>query len=173
MPVIGYTTFSGREGEQSEAELDRQTDLITRACDQRGLELVQVVGDPHTGRPLFGRRRETPPGLSHALGRIAVGEARGLVVPGLRRLAGSLAALGPILEWFTGHDARLVAVAQGLDTTQPAGRLAARLLIEVSQWEQHRCWDPAAEDKSPSTDLASSEAGDKPDLLSRSGGESS
>jgi hypothetical protein len=37
---------------------------------------------------------------------------------------------------------RLVAVAQGLDTGERDGRVAARLLIEVSRWERERVGDP-------------------------------
>jgi hypothetical protein len=176
LPVIGYATFSGRAGKESEEELDKQAEVIARACDQRGLALLEVVGDPHTDRRLVGprSREETRPGLGYALGRIAAGEAGGLVVPGLRRLTRSVAELGPIVERCMRHEARLVAVAQGFDTGEREGRVAARLIIEVSRWEREGLWEPAREGlfASPS-DSPSAVASDEPDMANRSGGESS
>src|SRR5215212_678748 len=75
------------------------------------------------------------------MARIAAGEAEGLVVSGLRRLTRSSAELAPIVAWFIQREARLVAVAQGLDTAEREGRAAARLIIEVSRWEQERLVD--------------------------------
>jgi DNA invertase Pin-like site-specific DNA recombinase len=43
-----------------------------------------------------------------------------------------------VLEWLTGRDARVIAVALGIDTGEEAGRLAIRAIIEVSQWERQR-----------------------------------
>ena len=113
-------------------------------------------------------------GLRYALGRIAAGEARGLVVPGLRRLTRSVAELGPILDWCLRHQARLVAVAQGLDTAQPESRIAARLIIEVSRWERERLSESLREGQSPSQRwTAPAVVDDDPDLYSHSGGERS
>jgi hypothetical protein len=138
IPVIGYATLSARAGEESDEELAKQSEIIARACERRGLLLLEVVREPQSGP---GCERPGP-GLRYALGRIAAGEAQGLVVPGLRRLTRSTAELGPIVEWFTRRRVRLVAVAQGLDTSEREGRLAARLLIEVSRWERERVGDP-------------------------------
>jgi hypothetical protein len=174
IPVIGYATFTGREGKRSDEELARQAAVIARACDQRGLVLLEVVGDPHHERRLVAPKRDTPPGLNHALRRIAAGEARGMVVQGLRRLTRSAAELGPLVEWFLRRDARLVAVAQGLDTGEREGRIAARLIIEVSRWEREQLWDPALEGLSPSSGVdvpAIADAVTEP--LGRGGGQSS
>ena len=98
-----------------------------------------MVGDPDRDRgPLRPRLSDARPGLRSALERIAAGEAQGLVVPGLRRLTRSVAELGPIIEWCARREARLVAVAQGLDTSERESRIAARLIIEVSRWERER-----------------------------------
>jgi hypothetical protein len=142
VPVIGYATLSG-SSEQSDEELAKQADVIARACERRGLALVEVVReqDSAPGRERLGLF-DARPGLQYALGRIAAGDAQGLVVPGLRRLTRSVAELGPIVEWFTRRRMRLVAVAQGLDTSEREGRVAARLLIEVSRWERERVGDP-------------------------------
>jgi Resolvase, N terminal domain len=150
IPVIGYVTLPSRAGKETDEELAKQAEIIARACERRGLVLLEVVSDPHTGpglaRPTLGEGR---PGLRYALGRIAAGDAHGLVVPGLLRLARSAAELGPIVAWFTRREARLVAVAQGLDTAEREGRVAARLIIEVSRWEREGLWEGARRDLSP------------------------
>jgi hypothetical protein len=171
--VIGYATFSERAGTKSDDELARQAAVIARACDRRGLVLVEMVGDPHHDRgPLRPKLSDARPGLRYALDRIAAGDANGLVVPGLRRLTRSVAELGPIIDWCTRREARLVAVAQGFDTSERESRIAARLLIEVSRWERERLSEPLREDQSPSHQWAAP-ADDDADLLTRSGGESS
>ena len=48
------------------------------------------------------------------------------MVSELSRLSHSAAELGEILEWFERSEARLVAVAEGLDTAEGGGRLACR-----------------------------------------------
>ena len=173
VPVIGYATFSRRAGAGSDDELAKQAEVIARACDRRGLVLVEMVGDPHHDRgPLRPKLSDARPGLRYALDRIAAGDANGLVVPGLRRLTRSVAELGPIIDWCTRREARLVAVAQGFDTSERESRIAARLLIEVSRWERERLSEPLREDQSPSHQWAAP-ADDDADLLTRSGGESS
>ena len=166
--VIGYATFSDRAGTESDDELAQQAAVIARACDRRGLVLVEMVGDPHLDRgPLRPRLSDARPGLRYALDRIASGDAQGLVVPGLRRLTRSVAELGPIVDWCLRRDARLVAVAQGFDTGERESRIAARLIIEVSRWERERLSESLREGQSPSHQWAApAVVDDDPDLLS-------
>jgi len=173
--VIGYATFSDRAGAESDDELARQTGVIARACDRRGLVLMEMVSDAdHDRGPLRPKLSDARPGLRYALERIAAGDAHGLVVPGLRRLTRSVAELGPIIDWCARREARLVAVAQGLDTSERESRIAARLIIEVSRWERERLSEPLREGQSPSHTWATSAVvDDDPGLLSRSGGGSS
>ena len=175
IPVIGYVTLPIGAGKESDEQLARQAEIIARACARHGLVLLEVVSDPHGAQGLVRSTvGDGRPGLRYALGRIAAGEARGLVVPGLRRLARSAGELGPIVAWFLRRDARLVAVAQGFDSGQPEGRVAARLIIELSRWERERLWEPARGGRTPSHGGPGSGAGGpEPDLLSPSGGQSS
>jgi hypothetical protein len=175
VPVIGYATFSRRAGAGSDDEVAKQAEVIARACDRRGLVLLEIVRDPHHDQgPVRPRLSDVRPGLRYALGQIAAGEARGLVVPGLRRLTRSVSELGPIVDWCLRREARLVAVAQGFDTGEPESRIAARLIIEVSRWERERLSESLREGRSLSDRWATSAgADDGPDLLARSGGQSS
>jgi len=174
VPVVGYATFADRAGQESDDDLAKQADVIARACDQRGLLLVEMVSDPHHhSGPVGPSLSEARPGLQYALGRIAAGDARGLVVPGLRRLTRSVAELGPIVDWCLRRQARLVAVAQGFDTGEPESRVAARLIVEVSRWQRERLSESLREGQSPPHSLAASAVVDcDPDVFSRSGGES-
>jgi DNA invertase Pin-like site-specific DNA recombinase len=152
VPVIGYATLSARALEERDDADDvaRQAEVIARACEQRGLVLAEVVREPLTGQgPLQAGLSDARPGLRYALDRIAAGEAGGMVVPGLRRLTRSPAELGPIVDWFTRRGARLVAVAQGLDTAEREGRVAAKLIVEVSRWEREQLWQGALSTVSP------------------------
>jgi DNA invertase Pin-like site-specific DNA recombinase len=136
---------------------------------------MEMVSDADDDRgPLRPKLSDARPGLRYALERIAAGDAHGLVVPGLRRLTRSVAELGPIIDWCARREARLVAVAQGLDTSERESRIAARLIIEVSRWERERLSEPLREGQPPSHTWATSAVvDDDPELLSRSGGGSS
>jgi DNA invertase Pin-like site-specific DNA recombinase len=133
LPVIGYASclHAGRAGS---AELKQQAGVITRECKRRGLVLVEVVAE----RDLAGRKALTRPALAYALDRIRSGDAVGLVVAELSRITSSAAELGTIIQWLTSSNVRLVAAAHGLDTEFEDGRLAAKMLMEVSQWERAR-----------------------------------
>lgn len=133
MPVIGYASCLTAEQTDTPG-LKQQTSAIASECKRRGLHLIEVVGDrvPVTGKGL------TRPGLTYALDRINRGDANGLVVADLSRITYSVAELGTIIEWLFASGVRLIAAAQGLDTDFEDGRLAAQMLIEVSQWERIR-----------------------------------
>jgi DNA invertase Pin-like site-specific DNA recombinase len=133
-PVLGYACVSPQSSRVNGDELRAQSDLLARACAERGLALIEVI---HEREPRNAKSMERP-GLNNALSLILAGKARGLVVSDLSRLSRSAADLGAILEWCATAQARLVAVAEGLDTAEPAGRLAARTLITVSGWERER-----------------------------------
>jgi DNA invertase Pin-like site-specific DNA recombinase len=132
--MLGYAIVPAAEGEVDRAELVEQAEVISGECSRRGLELLELVRERE---PRNGKGLERP-GLGYAFARIAAGEARGLVISELSRLSRSAAELGGILEWFARTGARLVAVAQGLDTDEREGRIAVRTLIEVSGWERQR-----------------------------------
>jgi DNA invertase Pin-like site-specific DNA recombinase len=114
--------------------LGEQADAIHRLCERRGWELLHVVRDVENGHAKGLER----PGLLYALERIAEGEASCLVVSELGRLSRSAADLGRIVEWLDERDARLVAIDVRLDTGQAQGRLTARTLVTVGEWEGRR-----------------------------------
>jgi DNA invertase Pin-like site-specific DNA recombinase len=114
--------------------LEAQAEAIGGLCDQRGWELLHLVRDTENGHPKGMER----PGLLYALERIAQGEASCLVVSELERLSRSAADLGRIVDWLDQRDGRLVAIDLRLDTGSAQGRLTARTLVAVGQWEGRR-----------------------------------
>lgn len=132
--VVGYASVSGPAGSVKSKELKKQAEVIAQECERRGLALLELVGERE---PANGKGLERP-ALCYALQRISAGEAQGLVVSELSRLAHSVADLGTIIEWFTHHEARLVVAAHALDTQDEGGRVFANMLVEVSGWERER-----------------------------------
>jgi DNA invertase Pin-like site-specific DNA recombinase/peptidoglycan hydrolase-like protein with peptidoglycan-binding domain len=130
--AVGYVSVPKVGGDA--AELERQAEAVQRLCERRGWELLHVVRDVENGHAKGMER----PGLLYALERIAEGEASCLVVSELERLSRNAADLGRIVEWCDERDARLVAIDQRLDTGSAAGRLTARTLISVGEWEGER-----------------------------------
>jgi DNA invertase Pin-like site-specific DNA recombinase len=132
-PVLGYASMDPELGDSGK-DFRGQAEKMASECERRGLSLLDVVRErvPKRDRAL------TRPGFAYALQQLSSGQAKGLVVADLSRLTRSVAQLGPVLAWLSRSDARLIAVAEGIDTAEPAGRLVARTLIEVSRWESQR-----------------------------------
>ena len=131
--AVGYVSVPQANGGDA-AELETQAETIQRLCERRGWELLQVVRDVENGHAKGMDR----PGLLYALERIAEGEGSCLIVSELGRLSRNAADLGRIVEWCDERDARLVAVDLRLDTGSAPGRLTARTLIKVGEWEGQR-----------------------------------
>jgi Resolvase, N terminal domain len=120
-PVIGYVT-AGENGRMTPPER-----AIERACERAGWRLVAIVRDREDGR-LLDR-----PGLSHALDRIADGQAGGLVVTDARLLSRSL-DFASLVSWFDDSEAALIALDLGVDTSTPEGRRVASTLATINGW---------------------------------------
>jgi DNA invertase Pin-like site-specific DNA recombinase len=126
-PVIGYVTASdGANGRMTPPER-----AIERACERAGWRLVAIVRDRDGGRLL------ERPGLSHALDRIADGQAGGLVVTDARLLSRSLDFAG-LVSWFRESEAALIALDLGVDTSTPEGSRVASTLVTINGWASGR-----------------------------------
>jgi DNA invertase Pin-like site-specific DNA recombinase len=133
VPVLGYASMDPQPG-GPRSDFRGQAEKIASECERRGLSLLDVVRERVPQR----ERALTRPGLAYALQQLSSGQAKGLVVADLSRLTRSVPQLGPVLAWFSRSGARLIAVAEGMDTAEPAGRLVVRTLMEVSRWESQR-----------------------------------
>jgi hypothetical protein len=122
-PVIGYVTG----GDDASSRMTPPERAIERACERAGWRLVAIVRDREGGRLL------ERPGLSHALDRIADGQAGGLVVTDARLLSRSL-DFGGLVSWFRESDAALIALDLGVDTSTPEGSRVASTLVTINGW---------------------------------------
>jgi DNA invertase Pin-like site-specific DNA recombinase len=133
VPAIGYASAAG-SAVGAAAEMAAQRTAIERRCDAGDLELLELVGD----RESKERKALDRPGLTHALQRLADGDAVCLVVADLGHLGRSVTDLGELLRWLDERDLRLVVVDLDLDTATEAGRAAATALASVGEWERER-----------------------------------
>jgi DNA invertase Pin-like site-specific DNA recombinase len=132
--VLGYASARAECGEYLQEDIRIQRTTIAAECRRRGVALLRVVHERDT-------RHRGPlerPGLGYALERIAAGEAGGLVISELHRIAHSVPELGGVLEWLADHNARFVVAAAGVDTAEDAGRLTVQTIIHVSRSERQR-----------------------------------
>jgi DNA invertase Pin-like site-specific DNA recombinase len=131
--ALGYASVPPDEPLDGDM-LRAQAEAIDRVCEERGLELVELVRDiePQAGSDL---RR---PGLAYALGQITEGKASCLVITALDKLARSAGDIGTLVEWFEENGARLVAVHLDLDTDTPEGRTVARALVSVGALDRRK-----------------------------------
>jgi DNA invertase Pin-like site-specific DNA recombinase len=131
--ALGYAS-TRTAGDEGHDDLEAQKREIERSCERLGCSLVELVADrePKDGKA-FDR-----PGLSHALERIAAGDAACLVISSLERISRSVSELGALVHWLEGNGIRLITVDIGLDTASPAGRGTARALASVADMERNR-----------------------------------
>jgi DNA invertase Pin-like site-specific DNA recombinase len=129
--VIGYVTVARDPGVGEESESESLTAIEAR-CARSGWKLIKIVRDRENGRVL------DRPGLGYALGRIAAGDAQGLVVCDLERLGRSITGLGVLMAWFRDAQATLIALDLDIDTSTPEGRQVAATLIALSVRDHER-----------------------------------
>jgi DNA invertase Pin-like site-specific DNA recombinase len=127
-PVLGYVVLAADDPAGDLAAAARN---ITAWSEASGWPLARVV---HDVRPERGGSNR--PGLAHALEAVGAGRVAGLVVARLHDLTDSVAELGPLLRWFTDTDAFVIALDYRLDTASVPGEVAARALVEISEWER-------------------------------------
>ena len=92
-----------------------------------------VWADPDDGWTGAHTRR---PGLTWALEQLAAGHADGLVVAKLTRLSRSVADFAGLLRTAEKEGWSIVALDLGIDTSTVNGRLVAKIVMSVAEWER-------------------------------------
>lgn len=129
--MIAYLRVSTDEQAVSGLGLEGQEAALRRAFEYRGWELDELVRDEGISGSTLNR-----PGLRGALERIAVGEVDGLVVAKLDRLTRSMRDFCEIVDWFEEAGAPLVMLEPDVDTSTPAGRAVAHVMVAFAEMER-------------------------------------
>lgn len=129
---VGYVRVSTDEQASSGLGLDAQRRAIAQYAELYGLEVVEVVADEGLSASTLRRA-----GLERVRAMLDRGEVAGVVIAKLDRLTRSVQDLGELVDaHFRDGQARLVSVADHIDTTSASGRLVLHVLASVSQWER-------------------------------------
>lgn len=130
MKLIGYYRVSTDAQGESGLGLEAQQAAVRSHVALRGDELIGEVVEVASGG------RDDREALAAVLARLARGEADGLIVAKLDRLARSIAQVDRVLDLSQRQGWRLVALDLGVDTDTASGRLVVNVLAAVAQWER-------------------------------------
>lgn len=130
MRVVGYVRVSTTEQARDGYSLDAQRQAIERECERRGWELVDVLADEG-----YSGKRDDRPALQQALSLLKRRKASAIVVVRMDRLARSTQHLCEFILLSRRQKWGIVAMDFGFDTTTANGRLIARILASVAEWE--------------------------------------
>jgi DNA invertase Pin-like site-specific DNA recombinase len=131
--AIGYVSVAD-VSELESAELLERAGTIEQACRKRGWRLLELVRDVDRR----GAKQLERPGLTHAVGRVAKGDASYLVVPELGDLGRSVADVGQVLSGLVRNGVSLLSVAPEIDTAVASGRLAVEAIVSLSASERRK-----------------------------------
>lgn len=120
-----------RELEAAEADADRDTQVVSGHCESHGLVVVDVVREVRSAGE--GKRR---PLLEAALARLDAGEAQGLVVSSLDRLARSSLDFAGILKRAQLNGWAVICLNPSVDMSMPEGKVVATLLMAFAEYER-------------------------------------
>lgn len=135
MIVIGYARVSSEDQARDGVSLAAQAEKVRMYCDLHALAVAEMVVDAGISAKTLDR-----PGLAVALGRLASGEARGLVVYKLDRLTRSLADWSALIDRYFGRPGgpSLMSVSESIDTRSAGGRMVLNVMMTMAQWEREQ-----------------------------------
>jgi len=135
--AVGYVRVStGRQ----ELSPEHQRSRLASEAASRGWELEVVEDNGRSGTTMDKR-----PGLAYALDLLARGQADALLVTKLDRLARSSIDFGRILRQAKAEGWAVVVLDLGIDTTTSTGRLVAKILMDVAEWEAEQIAERTAD----------------------------
>ncbi|QEO15617.1 recombinase RecB [Agromyces intestinalis] len=129
MHILGYVRVSTEEQERSGLGVEAQTDAILTECERRGWD-VEMMAD------LGASGKHVNPQLRRALDLLASGQADGLIVAKLDRLARSVRHASAIIDDAIHSGWSLIVLDNALDLTTPGGRAMANMLATFAELER-------------------------------------
>lgn len=133
MRAVIVTRVSTADQAEKGTSLDGQRERLTAYVASRGWDLVEVCTDAGVS----GTRHDRP-GLTRALDLIRDDRADVLLATKLDRVSRSALGLLELIEDLTRHEAALVVVDDGLDTSTDTGKLVASILGIIAGFERDR-----------------------------------
>jgi site-specific DNA recombinase len=134
--IIGYvrvSSVSGRSGESFQSP-EQQAATIRQWAKMAGADLLEVVVelDKPAGK---GKHR---PLFDAALERCQQREADGIAVAYVSRFGRSVSEALARVELLHEANARVVSIAEGIDSATPTGKLVLGLMLTLAEWERDR-----------------------------------
>ena len=127
--MFGYVRCSTEEQADSRAGLDAQRATIRAEAERRGWDLEEFADEGKSGSAVNLNLREV-------LDLLASGQADGLVVAKMDRLARSVAHAVDIMSLAQQQGWALVILDLNVDLTTPAGEAMAHMLATFAQFER-------------------------------------
>lgn len=128
---IGYVRVSSDRQAEHGVSLEAQAEKIRAMAVVQGVELADLIVDAAESAKSLDR-----PGMQHLLSLVEAKKVDKILIAKLDRITRSVKDLAELMDLFNRRGVSLISVAESLDTTSPAGRLVANVMISVSQWER-------------------------------------
>lgn len=127
--MCAYVRVSTQEQADSGLGVQAQEAALRAEAERRGWELTFFRDEGASGK-------NVNPGLRSALDQLAAGNAEGLVVTKLDRLARSVSHASDIIERAQSQGWNLVMLDLGIDLATPSGEAMAHMLATFAQLER-------------------------------------
>lgn len=121
--IVGYARCNAPEQAEDSQALERQAERLKKAG------ATEIFADIGSGRA------ENRSQLNLMMDLVRTGEVEEVVVTRIDRLARSLSQLSQFVDTFEDSGANLRILEQQLDLSTPTGKLMARMLGVVAEWE--------------------------------------
>lgn len=147
--IVRVSVVGGRSGDSFHADRD-QTAALQREADRRGVRLAVLAPELDVSGGLELARR---PSLLAAVEGVERGYYAGIMVAYLSRLGRNVREQLAVWDRVEAAGGQILALAEGLDTSTPAGRFQRTVLLAVAEMElemhrdrfdQLRAWATAA-----------------------------